>query len=168
MKKFEARAYALKNRLNKNKHILEEKLVNEIIKSNVLDKYKHIGIYYPIGDEMSVLKLLSYYTDKNFYLPITKDEISFVKYKHNDNLFDGPFKTKEPKGNIVSRNDIECFIIPCVAISLDNKRIGYGKGYYDRYLEGYKGLKIGVCYKDSIMDIDTDIHDISLDIVFTG
>ena len=78
MKKIEARAYALKNRLNKNKYILEEKLVNEIIKSNVLDKYKHIGIYYPIGDEMSVLKLLSYYTDKNFYLPITKDEISFV------------------------------------------------------------------------------------------
>lgn len=166
MTKNEARVYALKSRKNKDKHKLEEALVDKIIQSNVLVNYKHIGIYYPIGDEMSLLKLLSTYQDKSFYLPITREEISFIKYNLNDRLYDGQFKTKEPKGIIESRNTIECFIIPCVAVSLDNKRVGYGKGYYDRYLKGYKGLKIGIVYNDSICDIDMDDFDLSLDLVF--
>lgn len=167
MNKKEARAYALKNKhMDKKESSLS--LVNNIIESNVLEKFKHIGIYYPIGDEMSVLKLLSHYPDKSFYLPITKENIDFISYKLEDPLYDGKFKTKEPKGTITRRDDIECFIIPCVAISKDNKRVGYGKGYYDRYLEGYSGLKIGVCYKENILDVVTDSYDISLDIVFTG
>ena len=188
MNKKEARAYALKNKhMDKKESSLS--LVNNIIESNVLEKFKHIGIYYPIGDEMSVLKLLSHYPDKSFYLPITKENIDlkkrikfkeqqtdnkyhsnidFISYKLEDPLYDGKFKTKEPKGAITRRDDIECFIIPCVAISKDNKRVGYGKGYYDRYLEGYSGLKIGVCYKENILDVVTDSYDISLDIVFTG
>ena len=117
---------------------------------------------------MSVLSLLSLYPDKKFYLPITNKEISFVLYKEGDTLYDGPFHTKEPKGIITPRCQIECFIIPCVAVSKDLKRLGYGKGYYDRYLEDYSGLKIGIVYEDSILDIDMDYHDLKLDIIFTG
>lgn len=168
MQKKEARAYALSLRKNKDKHLLENYLVEEIIKSNVLAKYNHIGIYYPIGDEMSVLRLLSYYPGKSFYLPITKDNLSFIEYKLNDELYDGPFHTKEPKGHIIDRDLIECFIIPCVAISKDNKRLGYGKGYYDKYLAGYKGLKIGVSYKEALLDIEMDSFDLGLDLVFVG
>lgn len=168
MQKKEARAYALSLRKNKDKQAIENYLVEEIIRSEVLAKYNHIGIYYPIGDEMSVLRLLSYYPDKSFYLPITDKDISFIEYKLNDTLYDGPFKTKEPKGKIIDRDLIECFIIPCVAISKDKKRLGYGKGYYDRYLKDYKGLKIGIVYKDLILDMEMDSFDLSLDIVFAG
>ena len=107
---------------------------------------------------------MNIYPNKSFYLPITRDEISFIKYNLNDKLMDGKFRTKEPIGDIVNRDDIECFIIPCVAISKDKKRLGYGKGYYDKFLKSYKGSKIGLTYKECICDkIDIEEHDIKVD-----
>ena len=109
------------------------------------------------------------YPNKKFYLPITRDEISFIEYKLGDTLVDAKFKTKEPVGDIVSRNMIECFIIPCVAISKTRQRLGYGKGYYDRYLKDYKGFKIGVIYKElNNLDFESDYYDVYLDLVIEG
>lgn len=167
MNKQEARKIALSLRKDKDSKVSSRIVLDDIIASRVLDKYKHIGIYYPIGSEIDITPLVSIYKDKSFYLPITKDEISFVRYKENDELVNGVFHTLEPKGEIVKRDLIECFIIPCVAIS-NLKRIGYGKGYYDRYLKDYKGLIIGICYKDSIFEFDMDDYDCKLDMIFVG
>lgn len=167
MTKKEARAYALNLRKNENKVISSICVLDEIIESKILDRFNKIGIYYPIGKEMNITELLIKYPDKSFYLPITKDELSFALY--DDNLVDGPFNTKEPTTNPINRELIECFIIPCVAISCSNQRVGYGKGYYDRYLEGYKGYKIGICYKNAVnLDIECDEYDVKLDMIFLG
>ena len=70
---------------------------------------------------------------------------------------------------IVSRDKIDCLVIPCVAISKDNRRVGYGKGYYDRYLAGYNGYKIGITYNEcNNLDIDTDDFDVKLDEIIVG
>ena len=160
---------ALELRKNKNKDISSKIVIEKLISSNILDKFKNIGIYYPIGNEINIMDLVNIYPNKRFYLPITREEISFVEYKLNDKLVNGPFKTLEPVGDIVNRDLIECFIIPCVAISNENKRIGYGKGYYDRYLNGYKGYKIGVCYSESgDIDIKLDSYDVVLDCKILG
>lgn len=169
MDKKDVRKSALKDRSNNYDIIKSKIIVDEIIKSNILDKYNNVGIYYPIGTEINVIDLVKYYNNKNFYLPTTKDEINFVYYDTNTKLIDGPFNTKEPIGDIVNRDLIECFIIPCVAINKDNKRIGYGKGYYDRYLNGYKGFKIGICYKEyGNVDLKLEEHDVILDYKFLG
>ncbi len=168
MDKEAARKKALKLRKNENKKIASALVIEAIIQSNILDQYVHIGIYYPIGNEMDIMPLLKHYADKKFYLPKTKQNLSFVQYQLGDSLIDGVFHTKEPLGEEVCRNKIECFIIPCVAISKEKSRIGYGKGYYDKYLEGYTGKKIGVCYKDCCYwDIVCDDFDVKLDMVFT-
>ena len=169
MTKKEARCQALCLRKNLDNVVISNNIVDEIIKSNILDRFNNIGIYYPIGKEISILKLMEIYPNKKFYLPITKDEISFVEYNIGDGLIDGPFNTKEPKGIIQNRDNIDCFIIPCVAITYDNKRIGYGKGYYDRYLNGYSGYKIGICYANSAnVDVLADSYDVYLDMKFIG
>lgn len=170
MRKNEARSLAISLRRNINKNEISKMIIDDIIKSNILTKYNRIGIYYPIGKEIDIMNLMNHYIDKSFYLPITRnDNIDFIKYKLGDKLKDGLFNTKEPVGDIVLRDEIECFIIPCVAISKDNKRVGYGKGYYDRYLKDYKGLKIGVCYENSSnMDIIMDEFDVLLDTKFIG
>lgn len=160
---------ALELRKNKNKDISSKNVIEKLISSNILDKFTNIGIYYPIGNEINIMDLVNIYPNKRFYLPITREEISFVEYNLNDKLVKGPFKTLEPVGDEVSRDLIECFIIPCVAISNENKRIGYGKGYYDRYLNGYKGYKIGVCYIESgDIDIKLDSYDVVLDCKILG
>ena len=169
MTKDKARKEALEKRKNVNKALSSNEIINKIIESNILDGIDNIGIYYPIGNEIDIMKLVNIYKNKTFYLPITRDEIDFIKHDNNTKLIDGPFKTKEPIGDIVDRNIIECFIIPCVAISSENKRVGYGKGYYDRYLAGYNGIKIGICYQNACdIDIDMDEFDVSLDYVFKG
>lgn len=168
MKKSEARKLALASRKNADNIFISSEVVKRIVESNILDKYSNIGIYYPIGKEIDVTKLVSIYPNKSFYLPKTLEDIAFIKYSINDILIDGPFNTKEPEGDITLRDNIECFLVPCVAIS-GNKRIGYGKGYYDRYLAGYKGYKIGICYNDvSNLDVDMDSFDLVLDEVITG
>lgn len=163
------RKEALKIIKSNNKELASTNVIEAILKSKTLDNYNNIGIYYPIRNEIDITKLTSIYPDKNFYLPKTTDVLQFIKYDSNTILAKGPFNTLEPVGEIINRDDIECFIIPCVGITKFNQRLGYGKGYYDRYLEGYKGLKIGVCYKNvDNLDIDYYDHDIILDIKYCG
>lgn len=169
MDKNYVRKEALEKRNSLNKNIASSNVISEIINSNILNNHNNIGIYYPIGNEIDIMRLQELYPNKNFFLPITRDEIYFVRYRRNDILLEAKFHTKEPIGEIVKRDSITCFLIPCVAISKDNKRIGYGKGYYDRYLASYNGLKVGICYKElSEYDVILDEHDIKLDLVIKG
>ena len=167
MIKLEARKIALKRRIELYNDDLNNLVVKKLIP--VIKDYKNIGIYYPIGKEINILSIMDIYPDKNFYLPITNEEISFVKYNKGDALYDGLFNTKEPKGTIVDRSNIDCFIIPCLAISKSKKRLGYGKGYYDRYLSNYNGIKIGVIYKElNNLDFIDDDFDVVLNIIIEG
>lgn len=167
MDKSIARKYALDLRKKENIILASRNVIEALIKSNILNDFKKVGIYFPIGNEIDVMPLVDYYENIEFYLPKTNEELSFIKY--DGNLIDGPFHTKEPIGVPIDRDLIECFIIPCVAISSESKRVGYGKGYHDRYLDGYKGLKIGVCYKNSSnLEIEMDSFDLSLDKIFLG
>ena len=67
MNKLEARSYALQKRKEVSIKKIEEDVINEIIASKILEPFHHIGIYYPIGKEMNLLPLASYYKDKEFY-----------------------------------------------------------------------------------------------------
>ena len=163
------RALCLNNRNNNDKDLISKNIINQIINNHIIDEYQNIGIYYPIGHEIDIMDIVNKYPNKNLYLPVTRDVIYFVKYNDGDKLIDGKFHTKEPLGIEVDRNNIECFLIPCVGISKDLKRIGYGKGYYDRYLSNYNGYKIGICYKNCTnLDIELDDYDLKLNYVITG
>lgn len=167
MNKNEIRKYALSIRNNLKDNSKDNNIVEEL--SKVINNYQTIGIYYPIGSEINILNIIDKFPNKKFYLPITREEISFIEYKKGDILVDAKFKTKEPIGDIVNRDSIECFIIPCVAISKTRQRLGYGKGYYDRYLNNYKGFKIGIIYKElNNLDFETDLYDVFLDLVIEG
>lgn len=168
MDKAIARTKALELRKKEDNIKASNEVLEAIIKSKCLEKYNKIGIYYPIGKEINITDLLTIYPNKEFYFPKTTDVLEFIKCDSISNLIPGPFKTKEPSGIAASRDEIECFIIPCVAISFNKRRVGYGKGYYDKYLSGYKGYKIGVCYNSAYMDINTDEYDVKFDEIFLG
>ena len=166
MTKNEARKFALNKRKTLNTIEISKEKISNIVKSNILEEYKRIGIYYPLSYEINLLELLKIYNEKEFYLPSTKDKLYFIKYETNFPLIDGPFKTKEPIGNPVDINYLDCIIIPCVAISKENKRLGYGKGYYDKTLSQFNGFKIGVCYEELLqLDVDMDEFDVILDFI---
>lgn len=66
-------------------------------------------------------------------------------------------------------SDLDCVIIPGVAFDRNGHRLGRGKGYYDRALAGFKGLKIGVCFSEQFLknDLVTEAHDVPMDWVVT-
>lgn len=167
MTKKEARKEALIIRKNIDCNQISKEILEKIIASKVIEDKKNVAIYYPLKDEINLLGLLDYYKNINFYLPVTKKYLEFVYFDKNTTLVDGPFNTKEPIGLATTLDKIDCIIIPCVAIAKDNKRIGYGKGYYDKTLVNYQGLKIGVCHPECIgFDCKMDEYDLTLDLIF--
>jgi 5-formyltetrahydrofolate cyclo-ligase len=59
-------------------------------------------------------------------------------------------------------------LVPGVAFSRRGQRLGRGRGFYDRYLESFKGLKIGICFEEQLVDsLPVEPHDISVDAVVT-
>ncbi|KEO73311.1 5-formyltetrahydrofolate cyclo-ligase [Anditalea andensis] len=67
-------------------------------------------------------------------------------------------------------DDIQMVLIPLLAYDLEGNRLGYGKGFYDRFLEALpqEVLKAGVSFFPPEKEIPSEIHDIKLDICFTA
>lgn len=166
MTKQEARKHVLKKRKELDIKKISNLFVSKIISLDILSKYQNIGIYYPLRYEINLLELINHYKDKNFYLPQTREVLEFVKYNINDTLVDGPYNIKEPIGCGVDIKVMDCILIPCVAITKDMRRIGYGKGYYDKTFANYTGFKIGICYGEfTNLDINADEFDLIMDMV---
>jgi 5-formyltetrahydrofolate cyclo-ligase len=73
--------------------------------------------------------------------------------KNFDELIPGVYGIFEPDGrNIIEKNEIELVIVPGVAFDKNGDRIGHGAGYYDRFLNGYEGIKAGICYGFQIVE----------------
>ena len=167
MDKKTIRQIILKRRKSYNQLKSSNIVINKILNSKLINSCINIGIYFPINNEIDITSLRSIYPQKKFYLPVARDNLFFKEYTNN--LIKGQFNIYEPTGAIIDRDKIDCFFIPCVGISNDMKRIGYGKGYYDRYLDGYKGLKIGICYKiDSNIECEMNEFDVFLDYIIVG
>jgi len=62
--------------------------------------------------------------------------------------------------------EIDVVIVPGLAFTTRGERIGYGKGYYDKFLSVCKATKIGLAFEEFIIDeIPTDKHDVTVDFV---
>lgn len=64
--------------------------------------------------------------------------------------------------------DGDIVIVPALAVDRAFNRLGYGKGYYDRFLKDFNGVSICPCYEELISDtVPTDNHDIKVSIIVT-
>jgi len=62
----------------------------------------------------------------------------------------------------------EILIIPGLAFSLNGERLGRGRGYYDRYLEHFTGVRIGVCFEEQLLaKIPCEDHDAKMHLIVT-
>ncbi len=143
-------------------------LVDDLVESELLKDKKIIGLYYPLPYEINVLKLMDIYNVSFCFPKVIDNEMKFYLIDSIADFQKGCFNVYEPTScNIIESSQIDAFVIPCVGITSDNKRIGYGKGYYDRYLEKYTGLKIALNYKEcSNLDFEANDYDIKIDKVF--
>lgn len=59
-------------------------------------------------------------------------------------------------------------LVPGLIFTERGERLGRGKGFYDKYLSNYQGVKIGICFSEQIEElIPTEEHDVALDYIVT-
>ncbi|MFC1704821.1 5-formyltetrahydrofolate cyclo-ligase [Nanoarchaeota archaeon] len=72
------------------------------------------------------------------------------------------------KPNKVKKESVEVIIVPGTVFDKECHRVGYGKGYYDGLLKGYKGLSVGICFDLQLVDkVPRNTWDEKLDMVIT-
>lgn len=169
MNKKELREKYLKARSyikDKQKHdnTIFEKTIN-------LPEYKECKLiltYVSLKEEVDTIKLIQHSIKAGKQVAVPKCEgnvINFYYINSVKELKKGTFGVLEPQNqNKVTSFEHSICIVPGICFDKENNRVGYGKGYYDRFLYNYKGTKIGIMYNECICDkIDIDKYDIKLD-----
>ena len=151
--------------------IASKKIQNRLKKINVFRDAQKIGVYYPIGSEILtqdiIQELLS--KGKDVFLPkIMEKNIEFRKIVDFSSLEKGSFDIMEPKENCQIDNSLDVVLVPTVGISPIGVRLGYGQGFYDRYLAEHKVITISLTFeKQIIKNIPKSEHDIIIDWIVT-
>ncbi len=126
----------------------------KLIKKKYKKKNINLSSYYPSSFEVNVLKLFNIKSINNIkmILPVIKDKnnMFFYKWKNHDVLQINKFGMLEPL-NLLKRVIPDVMLIPLLAFDKSNNRLGYGGGYYDRYLKKYLSshkniLTIGIAF----------------------
>lgn len=129
-----------------------------------------IMMYHSLPDELSTHAFLTKWSNrKKFYLPrVNGVNLEILPYEES-RLELGSFHIEEPTGNdIVDPEEIELVVVPAVAYDRKGRRLGRGKGFYDRFLQHTKATKIGVGYEFQLVDeIPSEPHDVGMDIIVT-
>ena len=82
----------------------------------------------------------------------------------------GSYGIFEPEASSekIEPDEINLAIVPCVSCSREGKRLGQGGGYYDRFMEKYKGPAAVICREALMRDeIPTEEHDYTFSLVIT-
>lgn len=108
--------------------------------------------------------------DKRVALPrVAGDELVFHWITGREELLLGSFGILEPPADASpAGNEFDLILVPGLAFDLRGGRLGRGRGYYDRFLAGATGLRVGVCFEDQIVaDVPLEPHDLRMDFVVT-
>lgn len=125
--------------------------------------YDSFFVYNSFGTEADTKQIINALlkADKKVYLPrVEGDGIVAVPFGETRV---GAFGIEEPQGQAFA-GEIQVTVIPLLAVNQAGMRIGYGKGYYDRYLRNAKTLKVGLGYDFQREEFAGESHDIPLDL----
>ena len=146
--------------LSNSKRLEKEKAITNCVLPFLKGK---IGTYVPIRNEVDVYTM---FRDKfDLYIPKMLDDTTIAFYSDHEEKSKGPFSTIEPIG-IQEVKDLDVILVPVVGF-FGTYRMGYGKGYYDRYLSHSSALKIGVAFDVQEMHFDVKPTDVMLDMIIT-
>ncbi len=132
-----------------------------------------IGAFLPIGSEPDISPALKRWLSadpaRQVFLPVTEGKtMRFALWDPSLPLRTGKFGVQEPTTEIFS--DPMLLLVPCVGLDLEGYRLGYGGGYYDRYLSdvAVKPITAGICFFEFCrLNFETDPFDAKLDSVIS-
>ena len=151
-----------------NREELDRKILDAVIS---LEEYRQAGLlltYVSVGEEVDTRQLIADSLSDGKKVAVPKcegEDIVFYYIESPEELRAGRFGIPEPTVlRRVTHFENSICIVPGIAFDREGNRIGYGAGFYDRFLKDYPGIKIGISYAPCICEkIDADLHDIKMD-----
>ena len=176
LEKKEIRKKLLKIR-KKNYFEISSRYFNPIIKFlKIKNKTVNVSLYYPANYEVNIINIIELLKKKKvkMLLPVIKNnnKMNFIEWKPNDPLKVSSYGILEPvlnKKNLIP----DIMLIPLLAFDDQKNRLGYGKGYYDRFLNKYLKEKknlitIGIAFSfQRYKKLSLSKFDVKLDYILT-
>lgn len=153
----------------------EKFIFNNTIKLCKKHKIKNVGIYYPINFELNIINIANKLKKQNYKisLPVvgSKNKMSFRQWNDNEPLYINRFGILEPdsKNKIIKPNLI---LAPLLSFDKNKNRLGYGRGFYDRFLNSRSNtssiITVGIAFSfQETKSITAEKHDKKLDYIIT-
>lgn len=133
--------------------------------------YRTYMLYYPHKNEVDTIPIIQMLQKEGKLVLLPKVEgrqIVPILLSNLSELHTGYAGIKEPEGDVYT-GEIDVIVLPGVAFDEKGYRLGYGKGFYDRFLAKRKGcLKVGLAYDFQVLkELPVQQHDLPVDIVLT-
>lgn len=179
MKKAELRKLAMNQRKSLSPLVASELSLQLLSHFSELDfsGVKTIHIFLPIAEKnepdtfLFIDWLESNYPNIKIIVPKADFETALMSnyvYSGREDLQKNLYNILEPQKAELHDGEVEMVIIPLLAFDKRGYRVGYGKGFYDRFLKGLTTLKVGISFFEPSNNIeDVNEHDICLDLCLT-
>ena len=150
------------------KQAMDQTLTERFLKHPFYQEARVIATYLSFPHEFQTQELIdqALKDGKKVLIPKTypKGRMDFVVYDAQQ-LVKTSFGLLEPQGNleVVAASQIDLIHVPGLAFTTKGYRIGYGGGYYDRYLEHFTGHTLSTVYHYQVQDFIPEKHDIPVE-----
>lgn len=150
-----------------------EKILKYLYEAKEFKEAHNIFTYVNYNQEVNTMLLIKecWKLGKNVFVPkVIGNEMFFYRIHSLDDLESGAYGIPEPIESCkASSKNTGLMIMPGLAFDKEHHRIGYGGGFYDKYLEKFPEFyKIALCYDFQVFDkIITDKFDIPVDLVIS-
>ena len=149
------------------KQAMDRALTERFLQHPFYQEAKTIATYLSFPHEFQTQELIeqALKDDKKVLIPKTypKGRMDCVVY-HPQQLVKTSFGLLEPQGDleVVEPSQIDLIHVPGLAFTTEGYRIGYGGGYYDRYLEHFAGHTMSTIYPCQVQEFNSEDHDIAV------
>lgn len=146
-------------------------IYNSLMELPVIAEAETVFTYVSSEIEVDTILFIEEMLNCGKTVAVPKCEGKEMRFYAIDSLADldtGAYGILEPKDTeeITEYRRSVC-ITPALAFDKRGFRIGYGGGYYDRFLKNYTGVSVGICYEDFIRETVTEEYDLPVNIVVT-
>jgi 5-formyltetrahydrofolate cyclo-ligase len=123
----------------KNRYSISKKIEKELLKELSKKKYKNILLYVSMDNEVNTKLLIKKLRLKNkqIFVPFMQ-ELSFKMVKYSLPLVKKKFNIYEPKNKNKTKIKVDIAVVPIIGMDINFKRVGFGKGMYDRFFDTLK------------------------------
>ena len=129
-------------------------------------------VFWSFGSEVDTGPILERLEDRGVQVALPRiegDDIVPVRYRRGDRLSEAVFGVREPAaGRVLAGPDVDVVIVPGVAFDREGQRLGYGRGFYDRFLRSTDAFRVAIGFELQLVDdVPHGRGDVPMDAIVT-